>query len=85
MSGYSLHFNAHPMCSMKRLTVIFYLSFTLKKHHYRELSGPLKVSLGDIPEGFLEYFTSRFPLLLVHTYKRLELCKNERMFHAYYA
>eukprot|EP00731_Ephydatia_muelleri_P025476 Em0017g559a len=55
-----------------------------KKHHYQELPEDVKKSLGNIPEGFLQYFTSRFPLLLIHTYKRMECCKKERVFQTYY-
>ncbi|WKX97486.1 hypothetical protein Q1695_013280 [Nippostrongylus brasiliensis] len=33
-----------------------------KKHHYRELPEDVRTSLGRIPDEFLRYFTSRFPL-----------------------
>ncbi|PIO66197.1 ribonuclease 2-5A [Teladorsagia circumcincta] len=33
-----------------------------KKHHYRELPEEVQKSLGKIPNEFLCYFTSRFPL-----------------------
>lgn len=39
-----------------------------QKHHYQELPAPLKARLGEVPEGFLAYFTSRFPRLLVHVH-----------------
>lgn len=32
-----------------------------KRHHYRELSDELKDSLGSIPDGFVTYFTTKFP------------------------
>ncbi|KAK6030133.1 ribonuclease 2-5A, partial [Ostertagia ostertagi] len=34
-----------------------------KKHHYRELPEEVQKSLGKIPNEFLCYFTSRFPLV----------------------
>lgn len=34
-----------------------------KKHHYRELPEDVRTSLGHIPEQFVLYFTSRFPLV----------------------
>ncbi|XP_072026641.1 serine/threonine-protein kinase/endoribonuclease IRE1-like [Amphiura filiformis] len=39
-----------------------------KKHHYRELPDEVKETLGSIPDGFVHYFTSRFPLLIPHVY-----------------
>jgi hypothetical protein len=39
-----------------------------KKHHYQDLTEILQGALGDIPHGFLRYFTSRFPNLFLHAY-----------------
>jgi len=39
-----------------------------KKHHYQDLPPNVKAALGDLPEGFLQYFTTRFPKLILHTY-----------------
>ncbi|XP_022243411.1 serine/threonine-protein kinase/endoribonuclease IRE1-like isoform X1 [Limulus polyphemus] len=55
-----------------------------KKHHYRELSKELQTSLGSIPEHFVDYFTSRFPRLLIHSYLSLQCCKDEAVFSNYY-
>ncbi|KAI6196797.1 Non-specific serine/threonine protein kinase [Aphelenchoides besseyi] len=55
-----------------------------KKHHYRELPEDLKKSLGDIPDEYLTYFTDRFPHLLIHTFKVMAMCADERNFHTYY-
>jgi serine/threonine protein kinase len=55
-----------------------------KKHHYRELPQNLKDSIGEIPNGFVLYFTSRFPRLLIHVYNRMETFKNEDIFRQYY-
>ncbi|XP_063063382.1 serine/threonine-protein kinase/endoribonuclease IRE1 [Engraulis encrasicolus] len=55
-----------------------------KKHHYHELPGEVQSALGEVPEGFVGYFTSRFPRLLLHTHSAMALCSHERLFHAYY-
>ncbi|RCN44711.1 hypothetical protein ANCCAN_09286 [Ancylostoma caninum] len=55
-----------------------------KKHHYRELPEEVRSSLGHIPDQFVLYFTSRFPLLLLHTYEAMEWCADEGVFRAYY-
>ncbi|EFO85805.1 hypothetical protein CRE_01627 [Caenorhabditis remanei] len=56
-----------------------------KKHHYRELPEDVRLSLGDIPDQFLHYFTSRFPRLLLHVYKATEYCSSEAVFRRYYS
>jgi len=43
-------------------------STTLQKHHYQDLPEPVRKNLGDLPGGFLSYFTARFPHLLLHVY-----------------
>ncbi|CEQ40656.1 SPOSA6832_02298, partial [Sporobolomyces salmonicolor] len=40
----------------------------LRKHHYQDLPEPVRKNLGDLPGGFLSYFTTRFPHLLLHVY-----------------
>ncbi|KAI1304172.1 Serine/threonine-protein kinase/endoribonuclease ire-1 [Halotydeus destructor] len=55
-----------------------------KRHHYRELPEDVQSSLGDIPDGFVEYFTSRFPRLLYHSYIAMQAYKFEPMFKCYY-
>ncbi|KAJ2493450.1 bifunctional endoribonuclease/protein kinase ire1 [Coemansia sp. RSA 2050] len=39
-----------------------------KKNHYQDMPTPLREALGDIPDGYLHYFESRFPYLLLHCY-----------------
>ncbi|KNE56255.1 IRE protein kinase [Allomyces macrogynus ATCC 38327] len=39
-----------------------------KKHHYADLPPAVRRTLGALPAGFLEYFTSRFPRLFLHVY-----------------
>ncbi|XP_069386162.1 serine/threonine-protein kinase/endoribonuclease IRE1 [Paralichthys olivaceus] len=55
-----------------------------KKHHYHELPPEVQETLGELPEGFISYFTSRFPRLLMHTHAALSICAHERPFHPYY-
>ncbi|CAJ1053976.1 serine/threonine-protein kinase/endoribonuclease IRE1-like isoform X1 [Xyrichtys novacula] len=55
-----------------------------KKHHYHELPPEVQETLGELPEGFISYFTSRFPRLLMHTHSALHVCAQERLFHPYY-
>ncbi|XP_037546235.1 serine/threonine-protein kinase/endoribonuclease IRE1 [Nematolebias whitei] len=55
-----------------------------KKHHYHELPSDVQETLGELPEGFVGYFTSRFPRLLMHTHAALQICAQERPFHPYY-
>lgn len=56
----------------------------LQKHHYRELPAEVRETLGSLPDDFVRYFTSRFPHLLSHTYRAMELCGHERLFQPYY-
>lgn len=55
-----------------------------KRHHYRELPDDLRATLGDIPDGYMNYFTSRFPRLLLHTYTIMVDCSTECVFKQYY-
>ncbi|XP_057201931.1 serine/threonine-protein kinase/endoribonuclease IRE1-like isoform X1 [Triplophysa rosa] len=55
-----------------------------KKHHYRELPEEVQQTLGSIPDNFVSYFTSRFPLLLQHTHLAMRSCAVERPFLPYY-
>ena len=40
----------------------------MQKHHYQDLPESVRKALGDLPAGFLSYFTTRFPQLLLHVY-----------------
>uniref|UniRef100_A0A670KH29 Serine/threonine-protein kinase/endoribonuclease IRE1 n=1 Tax=Podarcis muralis TaxID=64176 RepID=A0A670KH29_PODMU len=55
-----------------------------KKHHYHELPSSVQETLGAVPRGFVQYFTSRFPCLLLHTYQAMRICATERPLQAYY-
>ncbi|NWX45725.1 ERN1 endoribonuclease, partial [Steatornis caripensis] len=56
----------------------------LQKHHYHELPADVQATLGSIPNGFVHYFTSRFPRLLLHTHGAMRVCAHEQLFHSYY-
>nr|XP_058892947.1 serine/threonine-protein kinase/endoribonuclease IRE2 isoform X2 [Kogia breviceps] len=55
-----------------------------KKHHYRELPDEVQQALGPVPDGFVQYFTNRFPRLLLHTYHAMRSCASESLFLPYY-
>uniref|UniRef100_A0A8D2L2R4 non-specific serine/threonine protein kinase n=1 Tax=Varanus komodoensis TaxID=61221 RepID=A0A8D2L2R4_VARKO len=49
-----------------------------KRHHYHELPESVRETLGTVPNGFVRYFTSRFPRLLLHTHRAMRPCARER-------
>ncbi|XP_060030086.1 serine/threonine-protein kinase/endoribonuclease IRE2 [Erinaceus europaeus] len=55
-----------------------------KKHHYRELPTEVQQTLGPVPDGFVGYFTGRFPRLLLHTHRAMRSCATESLFLAYF-
>ncbi|BDA47514.1 probable serine/threonine-protein kinase/endoribonuclease IRE1 at C-terminar half [Coccomyxa sp. Obi] len=56
-----------------------------KHNHFRELPDALQAKLGPLPDGFLSYFSSRFPSLLMATYCfGLHRCAEEPMLAKYY-
>ncbi|KAF0037109.1 hypothetical protein F2P81_009983 [Scophthalmus maximus] len=69
----------HPFFWSSEKQLLFF-----QKHHYHELPPEVQGTLGELPEGFVSYFTSRFPRLLMHTHAALSICGHERLFHPYY-
>ncbi|KAF5384110.1 hypothetical protein D9615_003326 [Tricholomella constricta] len=57
-----------------------------KKHHYQDLPDNVKRHLGPMPEGFLLYFTRRFPRLFLHVHGVIGSTglHSESMFRAYF-
>ncbi|XP_074866992.1 serine/threonine-protein kinase/endoribonuclease IRE2 isoform X3 [Carettochelys insculpta] len=55
-----------------------------QKHHFHELPADVQETLGAVPDDFVQYFTSRFPHLLLHTHAAMQVCATERLFHPYY-
>ncbi|OXH37023.1 serine/threonine-protein kinase/endoribonuclease IRE1 [Cryptococcus neoformans] len=43
-----------------------------KKHHYQDLEPAVQKHLGALPAGFLLYFSSRYPKLLMHVYRTVK-------------
>ncbi|KAJ8896640.1 hypothetical protein PR048_001984 [Dryococelus australis] len=56
----------------------------LQKHHYRELSQEAQRSLGEVPCGFVQYWTMRFPLLVLHSWLAMQCIRAEPVFAQYY-
>eukprot|EP00741_Cyanophora_paradoxa_P009242 tig00001416_g8952.t1 len=44
-----------------------------KRNHFRDMPPPLQALMGPLPGGFLHYFASRFPTLLLHVYDALRV------------
>ncbi|KAJ3847949.1 hypothetical protein EV368DRAFT_76463 [Lentinula lateritia] len=57
-----------------------------KKHHYQDLPGTVKRHLGPLPEGYLAYFTRRYPQLFLHTHRAISESElhSEPMFRTYF-
>ncbi|KAI0672326.1 hypothetical protein C8Q78DRAFT_1026414 [Trametes maxima] len=57
-----------------------------KKHHYQDLPDNVKRLLGSMPEGFLAYFTRKFPRLFLHVHAVIaaSTLRTESMFRTYY-
>lgn len=55
-----------------------------KKNHFKECSDELKSDFGELPNGFMDYFSTRFPELVPHVYKTMQSLKNETTFMEYY-
>nr|VWO95301.1 Pectinesterase (EC [Ganoderma boninense] len=57
-----------------------------KKHHYQDLPENVKRLLGTMPEGFLAYFTRKFPKLFLHVHGVISssVLRTESMFRSYY-
>ncbi|THH14294.1 hypothetical protein EUX98_g9628, partial [Antrodiella citrinella] len=57
-----------------------------KKHHYQDLPDNVKRQVGPMPEGFLSYFTRRFPRLFLHVHGVIAASplRQESMFRIYF-
>ena len=53
-------------------------------HHYNEKSSDIKLALGSLDDGFVEYWMSRFPTLLLHVFKAVEPWKQIDDFKQFY-
>jgi serine/threonine-protein kinase/endoribonuclease IRE1 len=57
-----------------------------QKHHYQDLPEHVKRHVGSMPDGFLAYFTRRFPRLFLHVHAVVgeSMLRHESMFRAYF-
>jgi serine/threonine-protein kinase/endoribonuclease IRE1 len=56
-----------------------------KSHHFRDLPSDVQAILGAPPEAFLNYFSSRFPLLLIEVWRLIcQHSKKEPTFAQYF-
>jgi len=57
-----------------------------KKNHYQDLPENVKRHLGPMPDGFLSYFTRRFPRLFLHVHSVVASTslRSESMFRTYF-
>ena len=53
-------------------------------NHYNESAENVKKALGSLPDGFLEYFTTRFPNLVWHTYCVMEAYRKYKPLDQFY-
>ncbi|KAI9782485.1 MAG: bifunctional endoribonuclease/protein kinase ire1 [Geoglossum umbratile] len=58
-----------------------------KKNHYEDMPDNVKAHVGPLPEGYLNYWASRFPYLLLHVYYVVTACsmQDTPRFKAYFA
>ncbi|KAI9513442.1 hypothetical protein F5148DRAFT_5717 [Russula earlei] len=57
-----------------------------KKHHYQDLPEHVKRHVGSMPEGYLSYFTRRYPHLFIHVHSVIanSSLRQESMFRSYF-
>lgn len=57
-----------------------------KKNHYEDMSPDVKKRVGPLPHGYLQYFTIRFPTLLMACFWTIKDCRVETnaRFRSYY-
>lgn len=57
-----------------------------QKHHYQDLPMDVKAVVGPLPEGYLSYFTSRFPSLFLHVFSVIinSYLRQDDMFSSYF-
>ncbi|KAK6536104.1 bifunctional endoribonuclease/protein kinase ire1 [Arthrobotrys megalospora] len=56
-----------------------------KKHHYQDLPPNVQTIVGQLPDGYLSYFTSRFPKLLVNMFHLVrDEIQDEAMWRTYF-
>ncbi|WFD33319.1 non-specific serine/threonine protein kinase [Malassezia cuniculi] len=59
-----------------------------KRHHFQDMAPQLKRQLSPMPEGFMHYFSQRFPRLFLHVHaviEQLHVMRSEPLFRTYFA
>jgi serine/threonine-protein kinase/endoribonuclease IRE1 len=58
-----------------------------KRNHYQDMPENVKEHVGPLPEGYLHYWASKFPLLLLHGYYVVTSCQLQQnpRFKSYFA
>lgn len=72
------------VCDLTRSRLIG--CWDVQKHHYQDLPDNVKRHVGSMPEGYLSYFTKRFPRLFLHVYNVIadSSLRHESMFRSYF-
>jgi serine/threonine-protein kinase/endoribonuclease IRE1 len=57
-----------------------------KKNHYEDMDENVKAKVGPLPHGYLRYWTTKFPTLLMSCYECVQQCglQNEPRFKPYF-
>jgi serine/threonine-protein kinase/endoribonuclease IRE1 len=57
-----------------------------KKNHYEDMPDDVKAKVGDLPNGYLKYWTDKFPALLMACYEAVRACglEGEPRFKPYF-
>ncbi|KAF1360146.1 hypothetical protein EJ07DRAFT_116409 [Lizonia empirigonia] len=57
-----------------------------KKNHYEDMDENVKAKVGPLPHGYLRYWTTKFPTLLMSCYEAVQQCQlqNEPRFKLYF-
>ncbi|KAF9692658.1 hypothetical protein EKO04_009465 [Ascochyta lentis] len=57
-----------------------------KKNHYEDMDENVKAKVGPLPHGYLRYWTTKFPTLLMSCYEAVQQCglENEPRFRPYF-
>lgn len=57
-----------------------------KKNHYEDMDESVKAKVGPLPHGYLRYWTTKFPMLLMSCYECVQYCglQDEPRFRPYF-
>ncbi|XP_045190189.2 serine/threonine-protein kinase/endoribonuclease IRE2-like [Mercenaria mercenaria] len=55
------------------------------KGHFYQLTPAVRAEFGNVPDGYLSYWTSKFPELLMHTYHAMKVHSSQSCISRFYA